>query len=284
MRYSSIAIVLTIAGIFVHPESDTFAENSPAVTSIPECQILLVDHPLLASGQSGIVARVYVREGDRITKGQLLAELDASVPKATLAVATKQTENDVNIRYAQAAADVALAEYEAAQESNRIQPNTFRRIEMRKLRLEEERSRLETEVSIHEFELNELRRDEAAALVRSYRIVAPIDGVVSGVFKSPGEAVQVGEAMLQCHSTEKVHIEAFVEIPVLRSLKKGQQVNIIPEIPNPAIDSEKPNVKGTVFFIGVLAEVNTVRVLVEVDNQNGLLLAGTDAVIEVPVD
>ncbi|MCH2202652.1 MAG: efflux RND transporter periplasmic adaptor subunit [Fuerstiella sp.] len=284
MKYSFIAIVLTGAGIFVLAGSPTFAENGPAVTKIPECQILLADNPLLASGQSGIVAKVYVREGDRIRRGQLLAELDASVPKATLAVATKQTENDVNVRYAQAAADVALAEYEAAQESNRIQPNTFRRIEMRKLRLEQERSRLETEVSVHEFELNELRRDEAAALVRSYRIVAPIDGIVSGVFKSPGEAVQVGEAMLQCHSTEKIHVEAFVEIPVLSSLRKGQQVNVVPEIPNPAVESARTDVDGTVFFIGVLAEVNTVRVLVEVDNRDGLLLAGTDAVIEVPAD
>ena len=43
-----------------------------------------------------------------------------------------------------------------------------------------------------------LLRDEAAALVASYRILAPMNGIVSRVFKSPGEAVQVGESLLQC--------------------------------------------------------------------------------------
>jgi multidrug efflux pump subunit AcrA (membrane-fusion protein) len=281
LKISSLLLVLSGFTPVVLPASAQERSAPSAVIRIPECQILLADERLLASGQSGIVSTVNVREGDRVKKGQLLAELDSSVPKATLAVAMKQAENDVNVRFAIAAAKVAQAELDSALDANDRQPNTFPRINLRKLRLEEVRSILETEVSRHEFELNRLRRDEAAALVDSYKIVAPMDGIISRVFKFHGEAVQVGEALLQCQSTDKVHVEAHVDIGLLA---KGRSVRVVPSRPNPAIKDDTTASEGTVFFVGVLADLTTetVRVLVEVDNRNGLLVAGTDAVIEIP--
>lgn len=283
MKYAVISIVFIGVHSFGGMIPATAADETSEVIRIPECQILLAEERLLASGQSGIVSAVNVREGDRVRQGQLLAELDARVPRAALAVAAKQAENDVSVRFAKASARVAWAEFQAAREANRSERNTFSRIELEKLQLQQERSVLEIEVSQHEFEVNQLRRDEAAALVDSYRIVAPLDGLVTRVFKSPGEAVQVGETLLQCQSTDRVHVEAHVNIRLLRSVTPGRRVRVLPVSPNPAVGDAESGSEGTVFFVGVLADLTsqTVRVLVEVDNTNGLLVAGTDAVIEL---
>ncbi len=282
MKRLLISIIPAIASalmvsVFAQEEGDT-----ESVIRIQDCQITLSTDRLLASGQSGIVAVVHVREGDRIRKGQLLAELDASVPKATLAVATEQAKNDVNIRYAIAASNYATVDYELSKHANKQVSDTFSRMELKKLELEKDRSVLEIEVSEHEFDVSQLRRDEAAALVASYRIAAPMNGIISHVYKSPGEAVQVGESVLQCRSTGVVYVEAQVDIHLLNLVTRGRKVKVIPLTPHPAVPNNGQGVEGTVFSVDVFADLGkTVRVLVDVDNQNGLLLAGTEAVIEV---
>ncbi len=283
MRHLSRPFTLALFCTCILSVSAQEESDNQSVIRVEECHITLAAERLLASGQSGIISVVHVREGDRVKKGQLLAELDAAVPKATLAIAAKQAENDVNVRFARASARVASAEYRAAVESNKRRSGAFPPIQMQKMQLEEERSILEMEVSKHEFAVNKLRRDEAAALVASYRIVAPMNGLISRVFKSSGEAVQVGESVIQCQSTDKVHVEAHVNIKLLPLVTKGRHVKVIPTTPHPAIDPDAATFDGTVFFVGVFADLSTdtVRVLVEVDNRNGLLLAGTDAVLEI---
>lgn len=283
LRQLSIPFSLALFCTGILPICAQDDSENRSVIRVEECHITLAAERQLASGQSGIISVVHAREGDRVKKGQLLAELDATVPKATLAIAAKQAENDVNVRFARASARVASAEYRAAVDANKRRSGAFPPIQMQKMQLEEERSILEMEVSKHEFAVNKLRRDEAAALVASYRIVAPMNGLISRVFKSSGEAVQVGESVIQCQSTDKVHVEAHVNIKLLPLVTKGRHVKVIPTTPHPAIDPDAAAFDGTVFFVGVFADLSTdtVRVLVEVDNQHGLLLAGTDAVLEI---
>jgi len=252
------------------------------VHQVPECQIMPADDLELASGQSGIVLKVHVREGDRVKRGTLLAELDCRVQQATLATAQKEASNNVSVRFAKAAAAVADTEYELNLLANKRRAKTVSRMEIEKLRLEKNRSILEIEVSEHELEVSRLRRDEAQTLVESYRIVAPSTGVVTKLFKAPGEAMQTGEALLQCVNTEVVHITAEVEIKHLASLRQGQTVTVFPDQPHPSAQYEDVLITGTVFFISPAVDphMKKASVLIEVDNQADWLLAGTFATIE----
>lgn len=262
--------------------SEIAHESTSSVVQVPECVVTLADERDLASGQSGILKAVHVREGDRVKKGQLLAELDAAVPAATLAVAAKQAENDVNVRFAKLAEGVARAEYDSFLAAVRKESTAFSRIELKKMKLEWERSVVEIEAAQHEHQVNQLRRDEASEVVASYRIVAPMDGVISHVYKSRGEAVQVGETVLHCQNTDTLHVEADVHVRQRHLLQRGTKVRVVPS--TEGTDSEVGTI-GSVFFVGVKADLtnSAVRVLVEVDNSEGLLLAGTDATIEFPI-
>jgi len=256
-------------------------EQAEHVVRVDHCQIRLADKRELAAAQSGVLSAVHVREGDRIRKGMVLAELDVRVPEATLAVARKQAENDVSVRFAIAAAEVAKADYESARAANRIERDVIPEIELRKLRLEMERSILEIEVSKHELDVNGLRSDEAQALVTSYQIEAPMDGVVSRLFKLPGESMQAGEPLLQCQRPDIVYVSADVDIKLLSWLRKGRRVEVMPNIPHPSFRNAKPPIFGTVFYVA--ASVDPVsgkaHILVEVENTDGFLLAGTEATL-----
>lgn len=279
-----LLIVSTLVDIS-HAQPPAEPGGDSEVTRIEECVVKLADERSLASGQSGIIEKVHVREGDRVKKGQLLAELDARVPLAALAVAQTQADNDVNERFAVAAAEVAEAEYASVKASREKNRSSFAWIQEEKYRLERDRSRVEIEVAQHETKINEQRRDEAAALVATYRIYAPMDGVISRVYKAPGEAVQVGETLLECQNTEMIHVEANVKVHLLDKVRRGGRVRIVPDrkIVTAEGHSRAAEITGTVFFVGVLAELSseTVRVLVEAENRDGRLLAGTTAVLEV---
>ncbi|HSG73560.1 MAG TPA: biotin/lipoyl-binding protein, partial [Planctomycetaceae bacterium] len=197
------------------------AQEKRTTFEVPNCNILLSDERMLAVGQTGNIARVHVREGDRVKQGQLLAELDASVPQAALAVAAKLAENDVDVRFAKVAAKVAEAEYALAVAANEQTPETFSEIELEKLKLEQERSRLQIEVAQQEYDANQLRRDEARALVESYRLLAPAEGLISRVYKQPGEAVQSGELLLEFKGTKTLKIEGELPVRALGSVRTG---------------------------------------------------------------
>jgi multidrug resistance efflux pump len=256
-------------------------KQTEPVVRVDGCQIRLADERDLAAGQSGILSAVHVREGDRIREGMVIAELDVRVPEATLAVARKQAENNVSVRFAIAAAKVAEAEYKAALRANEIERKAIPESEIRKLRLEMERSILEIEVAKHELAVNGLRSDEAQTLVNSYRIEAPMNGVVSRLFKLPGESMQVGEALLQCQRTDVVYISADVHINLLSWLRKGRQVEVLPAIPHPRFRDTERQMHGTVFYVATSVDPvsREAHILVEVDNKDGFLVTGTTATL-----
>lgn len=258
---------------------DGSTAEKPREIRVQRSRILLEDQRELASGQSGVIAKVRVREGDRVTEGQVLVELDAAIPKAALAVAEKEAENDVDVRFARKAAEVAATEYKLALAANREQEQTFSDIEIEKLRLEKERSALQIEVAEHQLKVARLRQEEAKTVVDSYQITAPIDGLVTRVFQRGGEAVAAGDPLLELKHASTVRIEADLGIEYLADVKPGVAVQVIPTIFPPGYENQEDFPRGKIFFVDVSADLVTrsVRVLAEVENRNGWLIPGLQA-------
>jgi RND family efflux transporter MFP subunit len=284
MRQNHVRIGLAFAVLLlIHAGGSDVgtAQEKQIAFEVANCNILLSDERMLAVGQTGNIARIHVREGDRVQQGQLLAELDVSVPQAALAVAEKLAENDVDVRFAKVAAKVAEAEYALALAANEQTPETFSEIELEKLKLEQERSRLQIEVAQQEYDANQLRRDEARALVESYRLLAPAEGLISRVYKRPGAAVQSGEQLLEFKGTKTLRIEGDLPVRALGSVRTGAKVTVIPEEGHPPIPAGMSPHTGTLFFLDVSVNSSSkeARFLVEIENPKGLLWAGFNATV-----
>lgn len=253
--------------------------NAAAVIHVKECRILLDDERQLASGQSGVVSKVHVREGDRVKKEQLLVELDAAIPMAALAIAEKESENDVNVRYARKAAELAATEYDLAIAANREQEQTFTNIEIEKLRLEKERSTLQIDVAMHDLKVAQLKRDEAKTVVDSFKITAPTDGLVTRVYQRTGEAVTTGAPILEMKKSSTVRIEADLKIEHLQDVEPGVRVKVVPTMVRAGRNPQEQYPEGEIFFVDVSADLvsQTVRILALVDNRQGKLIPGLQA-------
>ncbi len=171
----------------------------------------------------GRVDRIYVSEGQRVRRGQVLARLDDRELRLAL--------EEANSRYLQGLAQLAVEE-----DKHRGGANAERSLERQRAELErreqageisrEERLDLELELGMaavregaYRRELLEVRSGVAAARADAARLKielertevrAPFAGVVSGVDLSPGENVQVGQIL--CRLVDDVNVEAAVGV------------------------------------------------------------------------
>lgn len=266
-----------------NPNGDKPAAKAKSATPAPvvltRCRIKLINKVILASGRTGILAFVEPKEGDKVVKDQQVAGLVDDVPRAAYNVAEKEASNDVEVRYAIKAAEVADAEHEAAMEGNRKLPGTVPLIEVKKLKLAGERGSLQIEQAEHQFEVVKLKRDEAREALKSFKIEAPFDGVVTRVYKAKGEAVREGDPILELSATERVRVEGYVNVKDGWSIAQGAPVQVQLDIPEADLAVEKELFQGNITFVDVEVQAVTqeLRLWAEVVNRDNMLRAGLSA-------
>lgn len=246
---------------------------------LSRCRIKLIKRVTLASDRPGILAFVEPEEGDAVRADQQIAGLRNEVATAQLKIREKEATNDVEIRYAKKAHDVAKAEHAQALVANRRVKKAVPPMEVLKLKLAAERSELQIEQAEMQFVINGLNLDEAQAQLKTYQIEAPFAGIVTRVYKSKGEAVRQGDPILELVNTDRVRVEGDVEIRQIWNVKRGARVTVWLDIPDEELDVEQQLFEGKIVFVDVTVQPVTrkVRVWAEISNRDNILRAGLPA-------
>jgi RND family efflux transporter MFP subunit len=166
----------------------------------------------LSVGASGEVRRVAVREGDRVTRGQTLLEIDPSLARA-------------QVRRAEATRDLAddereLAEWQAAQVAE-AGPRAVSGAEI-------ERSRTAAEAAGARGEASSAELAEARSMLSRHRIVAPFDGVVARRSVDPGDWISAGDPALAIVSAEAVQVIVAAPSELILDVEPGMPAHIRP--------------------------------------------------------
>lgn len=218
-------------------------------------EVVALEQAELAVGAQGPVARVVVREGDRVEQSALLLQVDASIALADHAAA-------------QAAHD------EAASELVRLEAALERRAQLRKGVLSDEelvnarqdavsgRARVDARAA-------DVRR--AAAVLSRHRITAPFAGVVAARSVDEGDWLQAGVPVLTLVSTDRVEVRAQLPRSIAGRLQVGSPV---------ALGSGQGSVLAVVPTLDAQTRTSLVRIAPEADTQ---VVAGQALDISVPV-
>ncbi len=237
----------------------------------------------LAADQPGVLAVVAPEEGKSVKKGDLLVELRAEILKAALAIAQKEADTDVNLRFAEAQLKVSQAELDKAEDANRRVIGTVPLVELDRLRFTRDRAMLQIEQAQHEQELNRLRVKEAEARLEALQIRAPFDGIITEVKKSVGEAVAQGDPILQLVNTETVQVGGTISTDDAKRVKPGHKVRVRLQSENS--DKDAKWYDGELKFVDVQAGSirGRVRVWAEVKNTDKDLLPGLMGVMVINI-
>ena len=239
----------------------------------------------LAFRVSGRISAVKVQEGDKVSAGQVLAELDpvpfrTDVDSAKADLAQAQAQLDKTRRgfrveeVAQARANAAqrAADLENAQVTLRRQQQLVAaglvthqqiddaqaRVHMSEAALAASREQLALELRgsrIEDIEAQEAtvasaqaRLEKAQTALADATLLAPSKGIISVRAREPGAIVQAGQTVYTLTLNDPVWIRAYVSQPRLGRIKPGMPVKVtIDSMPGRQYD-------GTVGFISPQAE------------------------------
>lgn len=202
------------------------AESSGREAVISSCLVSLAADVKAPALESGPLVEVLVREGAYVQAGTLLARIDDEqaqlqryAAERELRAALAQAEDDIAIRYAQAAQEVSAAELQRSLDINRrAGQQTISEAEINRQRLEKhraelqiDRSRLEQRVAMLTAEVKDAEVKAAEASMRRRRIVAPLDAMVADVYKQKGEWVNAGDPVFRLVRVDTLRVEGFLD-------------------------------------------------------------------------
>ena len=231
-------------------------------------------------------------DGQTVQVGTLLVQVDDRQPrleqqaaKAELTAALARAEDDIEVRFSEAAYRVAQAEYQAAMEVNRKVPGTVPATEVRRLELTQHRSFLQIEKSKTDqrvaklnAEVSQAAVDAAAVAIERRQIKSPVDGLILSVLKQPGEWVQAGEPVARVARMDRLRVEGFLSATQFNASELvDRPVTVQFELAR----GRKVELPGRVTFVSPLVQAgNRYRLRAEVENrqENGqwLLRSGME--------
>jgi len=220
---------------------------------------------------SGLITQVLADQGDRVTKGQLLATLydgdlreQVEIAKADLAATEAGVDRGAaDIRSAEATAVLARAVY--GRDAQLASQKVVSQEDLEKSR--QQRDVAEAQLKRARAVKVEIDRQvvKGKATLRDYeehladtKIVSPFDGLVVSRSREPGDIAVPGSEILQIISTEEMWVSAWVDETAMASLAVGQPARIVFR------SQLEKSYQGTVARMAPLADRETREFLVDV--------------------
>jgi RND family efflux transporter MFP subunit len=263
------------------------ADSVPAAPiEVQSVMLRLIAEAAVPAQEAGVITSVAVKEGQRVKQGDVLAQVDDQVAvmaaqsaKLAYDAAHEKAANDVEIRYAKKAAEVAEAELRRSNESIEHFAKSVSQSQLDVEKLTLDKSRLESEQAEHEqqiaaLEMNSKENEWAAAKVQVGRrkIVAPFDGVVVQIYVRLGEWVEPGQKALRVVGVDRLKAEGYLPAQDARAGLAGAPARLTVDLPG----QPGATFDGKVVFVSPEIDPITgqVRVWAEIDNHNGHLRPG----------
>ena len=225
LRFVSSAVLVFLAFQRSSAVETVERRASAADIRLSHCIVSLIDDVTLAAQEEGLLREILVQEGTSLTTGEVMARFDdrqaavqLKIAEAQLEVAARKTRNDVDVRLAEAEAEVKRFEHQNALEANKVVADVVGQVEVRRLELAHKEATLKAEKAERDLDVLEAERDvraleiEAADLGLQRRTIrSPIDGVVVQRFVDRGEWLKVGDPICRVVRLDKLWVEGLLE-------------------------------------------------------------------------
>ena len=189
-------------------------------------------------------------EPDRIMLGDLQAEVD--IEKDLLqrqVVATDYDLKRARARYDSLAMKVQTTSDELAQATDDMERARARLDEFNNRQIAHLSVDTAVEVIRQSINVQKKRIEELLATAELIKLTAPFDGVVSQIFRRPGETVLPGQAILTLSQEKPTEIIAYLGRDITHAVKQGKKVELIKNSRPPQI------VPAQIAYVGPAVEL-----------------------------
>lgn len=227
----------------------------------------------LGSATPGVIADIPVDRTDSIKAGQVIAELESDVERATLNLARARAQLNTTVELRRVSAKFG----ERQQERHRdlVARNLVPKQDYDRLKTEAQIANLQAREASDERSMAFLEYKRAEAALERRVIRSPIDGVVVDRYKSTGEYVE-DQPVIRIAKIDTLHVEILAPIELMGRIRQGMsaEVKLLPEHLGTRV--------ATVTRVDAVADAasGTFGVRLELDNANRELPAGLRCLAE----
>lgn len=203
-----------------------------AVAGSFDCLIEPTQTVEVASPVTGLLDRVMVKRGDRVTKGQVVAVLESRAEHAAAELARFKSEQIGPTSLAENKAEFTKRKFErrrtlaterlAAQQESDDAESEFRLAES------------EVQVAKENRQIARLEFQQQSSLLNLRTIRSPFDGVVADQMAYPGEVVEPSgarKAILKLAQLDPLRVHVILPKDAFGKVTIGMQIDVLPEIP-----------------------------------------------------
>lgn len=229
----ALALVVAVAGTWVSMASTPTQENLPLETigTGDIEKVVLVTGVLKPAVQVNVGAQVngqlrklYVRQGEKVQKGQMLAEIDPTLQESDL--------NNTRAQLASAKAQKLSAQATLLRYRQELNRQSMMLREGSGVRSEYEQARAQYDAQVQQIDVSDAQIVQAEMAVKtaqanlSYtRIVAPIDGEVLGIVTREGQTIvssQTAPTILVLADLDTMQVQTRISEADVQKIRPGQ--------------------------------------------------------------
>lgn len=250
-------------------------DSSTVYSTIPgvDCVINPYQVADLASPVAGVIETLYVERSQQVLAGQMVAQLNSDVERASVELARYRAGIQSEIRLGQVNMDFDARRKERVDSLYQKQVISIDNTDEAEREADLSRWKLEQARELLDIRKLELRRAEEQLQQKS--IKAPFDGFVLDTFKYKGEYVE-DQPILRLAQLDPLVIEAIVPMENFGKIKVGMLAEILPEI----LSAEK--LTGTVTIVDRIGDTasNTFGVKLVMPNPENRIPVGLKCVVK----
>src|SRR3954468_9017224 len=198
--------------------------GNPTSVEIPSAVIKVSEEVAVPARDAGVLAKIEVKEGQLVEEGDCVVRLldtdiRLAVERARLEaeIALRKFKNDVDIRYAKKATEVAKSELARSLDTNEKYSKTVSNSELDRQRLVVDQGELQSQKAEHERDVagltHEMRTSDykiACDQLERRAVLAPLRGMVVEVLHRRGEWVQPGDTVVRIVRLDRLKAEGFL--------------------------------------------------------------------------
>jgi RND family efflux transporter MFP subunit len=236
-----ILCVMLFLGSILSATSITAADTK----ELPELDCVIEPSEVadLGSAVPGVIGKIHAKRSDMVKKGDIVAELEATVERANvkLSKARAELETSVNLREESAAFGRRTAE----RNQTLFQKESISKQDIDKLDTENRIAQLQVHQEHDNKKIASLEYKRAVAVLDRHLIRMPFDGVVMERFKSIGEYIE-DDPVVRIAQLDPLHVEVLLPVVYMGMLAPGRRAEVT------------PNLRGSVSKIATVTRVDQV--------------------------
>jgi len=179
----------------------------------------------VACAESGLLETVFVKPGDRVKSGEVLAHLDMALADVQLAIAQAQSESQGKMEQVQAEAELAEKKVRSIQQAREKKHSTQSELDRAIAEFKIVEGRLQAEKD--ESQVLSLQAERMEKLLEQRKVTTPIDGIVVKLLKSPGEFVSPNSPeVVRVVDISKLRASFFLQLHEIASIKVGSKIKV----------------------------------------------------------